>query len=90
MGYNGAEEVLNLCNLRHDAISLVSDYVVNLSFLSLMTPFFDMPHAPLPAVASPDYDASKVYVALIRSDGDNLQIVTVRKLQDQIRWIQIS
>ena len=27
MGYNGAEEVLNLCTLRHDVISLVSDFV---------------------------------------------------------------
>eukprot|EP01050_Picozoa_sp_SAG11_P017775 SAG11_NODE_2601_length_3182_cov_2.460590_3_plen_68_part_00 len=58
-------------------ISLVSDFVINLSFLSLMTDFFAMPHAPLPAVTPPPYNASKVYVSLIRSDGDNLQIVTV-------------
>ena len=76
MGYNGAEEVLNLCTLRHDVISLVSDFVVNLSFLSLMTKFHEMPHAPLPPVATPAFNSSKVYVALIRSDGDNLQIVT--------------
>jgi hypothetical protein len=76
MGYNGAQEVLNLCALRHDVISLVSDFVVNLSFLSLMTAFASMPHAPLPTVAPPSYSRSKVYVALVRSDGDNLQIVT--------------
>ena len=76
MGYNGAEEVLNLCVLRHDVISLVSDFVINLSFLSLMTGFFETPHAPLPPLATVRYNASKVYVALVRSDGDNLQIVT--------------
>ena len=76
MGYNGAQEVLNLCALRHDVISLVSDFVVNLSFLSLMTAFESMPHAPLPTVAPPSYSRGKVYVALVRSDGDNLQIVT--------------
>eukprot|EP01047_Picozoa_sp_COSAG01_P093791 COSAG01_NODE_24842_length_764_cov_1.478195_1_plen_185_part_00 len=74
---NGAEEVLNLCVLRHDVISLVSDYVVNLSFLSLMTPFHSMPHARLaPVETTRRYNRSKAYVTLVRSDGDNLQIVT--------------
>jgi hypothetical protein len=37
MGYNPKQEVENLCTLRRDIISLVSDFVSNLSFLSLLT-----------------------------------------------------
>ena len=56
VSYNPKQEVLNLCVPRHDLISLVSDYVSNLSFHSLLTAFADMPHAPLPAVESIRFD----------------------------------
>ena len=75
VSYNPKQEVLNLCVPRHDLISLVSDYVSNLSFHSLLTAFADMPHAPLPAVEPIRFDPKKTYVAVVRSDGDNLQIV---------------
>jgi hypothetical protein len=66
-----------VCTPQHDILSLVSDFVTNLSFHSLLTAFDAMAHAELPPVRTDlVYNRSKTYVAIVRSDGDNIQIVT--------------
>ena len=70
-------EVESMCTPRHEIFSLVSDFVTNLSFHSLLTAFDAMPHDDLQAVRTDlVYNRSKTYVAIVRSDGDNIEIVT--------------
>jgi hypothetical protein len=80
MGYNTGAlwwlQVTSMCIPKHDIISLVADYVTSFSFHEQLTAFGVTTHAALPAVKPPRYNSSKTYVAIVRSDGDNMQIVT--------------
>ena len=80
MGYNTRalwwSEVTSMCTPKHDVLSLVADYVTSFSFHEQLSAFGTMNHAALPAVQPPLYNSSKTYVAIVRSDGDNMQIVT--------------
>jgi len=72
MGYFSPDEVVAECSKRHSAISLVSDYAIDLSFHSALAPITQLKQAPLLPV--PTYNASKVYLAIVVSDGDNMQV----------------
>lgn len=75
MGYHptgdGVAECVALCTSDHRALTLVSDYSSNLAFHTRV-PFSGVVPAPAPPPAL-TYDASQTYVALVVSDGDNLQ-----------------
>ncbi|CAE7227035.1 unnamed protein product, partial [Symbiodinium sp. CCMP2456] len=72
MGYFAGSEVVADCTTSHSEISLVSDFAPNLAFFSLLPPVVSLKQAPLLPV--PMYDSSKIYVALLSSDGDNMQL----------------
>ncbi|MGE0827543.1 MAG: hypothetical protein AB7G75_35100 [Candidatus Binatia bacterium] len=85
MGYHpkgihpGKEEVIARMTERRSQLTLVSDYSTNLSFLSR---FPSIDHLQQPPIARVSYDPTKTYVAIIFSDGDNLQMVTGRTRSD--------
>lgn len=66
-------QVVADCSLHHTEISLVSDWCPNLSFYSMMQPLA----ANLQQVAEPPslaYNPNHTYLAVVNSDGDNLQV----------------
>lgn len=75
MGYHptgqGVAECVSLCTSDHRALTLVSDFSSNLAFHTRV-PFSVVAPAPAPPPAL-TYDTTKTYVALVVSDGDNLQ-----------------
>jgi len=72
MGYFAGSEVVADCTSSHSEISLVSDFAPNLAFFSLLPPVQSLKQVPLLPI--PKYDPSKIYVALLSSDGDNMQL----------------
>ncbi|CAE7815866.1 unnamed protein product [Symbiodinium sp. KB8] len=72
MGYFAGSEMVADCTSSHSEISLVSDFAPNLAFFSLLPPVVSLKQVPLLPV--PKYDPSKIYVALLSSDGDNMQL----------------
>ena len=72
MGYFAGSEVVADCTSSHSEISLVSDMSPNLAFFSLLPPVVSLKQSALQPV--PKYDPSKIYVALLSSDGDNMQL----------------
>lgn len=65
-------ESVNLCTPLHRTLSLVGDYAANLAWFSRFPPVETLTQ-PAPIDAGP-YSADKTYVAIIVSDGDNMQI----------------
>lgn len=68
---NPNPEVLAECTAAHRLYTVASDWTENLSFLSSLPPARTLAQ-PTDARTEGAYDASKVYVAVIMSDGDNL------------------
>lgn len=61
------------CSLHHTEISVVSDWCPNLSFYSRMAPLTTvLPQVPL--TPAPVYDPTHIYLAVVNSDGDNMQV----------------
>ena len=66
------------CTLHHTEITLVSDWNSGLSFWSQMPPVTQQLQQPQALTLT--YDPSKTYVAVIASDGDNMQVLPVLQL----------
>ena len=68
-------QVVADCSIHHTEISLVSDWCPNLSFLSRMQaqqePWAQNSFSPAPA-----FNPNHTYLAVINSDGDNMQVYT--------------
>lgn len=67
-----ASQVVADCSQRHTEVSLVSDWCPNLSFYSLMQPL-EVKLTQVPQADSPVYNPNDTYLAVINSDGDNMQ-----------------
>ena len=65
-------ECLNLCTPKHRTISLVGDIASNLAFHARAQPVVSLAQHP-PKPVGP-YDKDKTFVAIVNSDGDNMQI----------------
>ena len=66
-------QVVADCSIHHTEISLVSDWCPNLSFYSLMQPVSAaLEQAPLAHGLT--YSPNDTYLAVINSDGDNMQV----------------
>lgn len=66
-------QVVADCSLHHTEISLVSDWSPNLSFYSLMQPLT----SNLTQIARGPkliYNPNDTYLAVVNSDGDNIQV----------------
>lgn len=59
------------CTARHTEVTLVSDWSPNLSFLSRMPSISTLNQTA--ALLVPAYLPNKTYIAIISSDGDNMQ-----------------
>lgn len=66
-------QVVASCAKQHTEISLVSDFAPSLSFWSL-TPALHPEPLPQPPQQPVTYQPDKTYVAMIVSDGDNMQV----------------
>eukprot|EP01084_Bolivina_argentea_P262687 444320_1 len=79
MGYYTGNEVLATCSpSTRTQISLVSDYVMSLSFHQQLPSILSfLPYKYLTQISyrkNITYDSTKIYLSLIQSDGDNIQL----------------
>eukprot|EP01084_Bolivina_argentea_P230530 388905_1 len=78
MGYYQPNEVIALCSpSTYSQISVVSDYVMSLSYDQLLPTI--MPYLPnklsqIPYRKNMTYNANEIYMSIIQSDGDNIQL----------------
>jgi hypothetical protein len=65
-------ESINLCTPSHRTISLVGDLASNLAFHARAQPVVSLTQHPPKQVGR--YDRKRTYIAIVNSDGDNMQI----------------
>ncbi|BDA45333.1 hypothetical protein COCOBI_07-1200 [Coccomyxa sp. Obi] len=91
MGYFPQQEVVALCSKHHTEISLVSDYCSSLSFWSRMPPVTG-PLVQSPPLAARPYSRLRTYIAIIASDGDNMQMafnVKRQRMEERLSECQV-
>ena len=70
-------QVVASCTRTHTEITLVSDWLSSLSFWSQVPPLQPgLPRLPHPQAVL--YEPHRTYVAVIASDGDNMQVLACR------------
>ena len=70
--HSAVRQVVASCSVHHTEITLVSDWNSGLSFWSQMPASVEQLQQPEAHIQT--YDPSKTYVAVIASDGDNMQV----------------
>ncbi|EIE20344.1 hypothetical protein COCSUDRAFT_3563 [Coccomyxa subellipsoidea C-169] len=91
MGYFGTQEVVAICSKHHTEVSLVSDYCSSLSFWSRMPAVTGQLVQSPPLPAGP-YSRLTTYIAIIASDGDNMQMafnVKRQRMEDRLSECQV-